>query len=319
MTSVSHRAFAAVAVLTASALALSACSRGEGADPAARTEPSIAAAEPRVASLGLGDADTLLALGVTPVAVAPWGAEGDGDGSGVGPWSKELLGSAQPEVIYNTASGFTADILEQVAAADPTQIVAVNQAVDDQARVSLEGIAPSTLKPEGYPDWQIPWDKQVETIADAVDREHEGEQLVKDTREAFVRFKADHPESQGKRAAIVMPYEGKIGLYTASDGRGQFIENLGFTIPEELQGDGASFFVDYAPENYDRLNGVDYLFVLDYNGAIDALKDDPTFQQLDVVKEGRVRYLDTDTGNAMSMPNPVTIPWAIQKFAGQLD
>ena len=48
------------------------------------------------------------------------------------------------------------------------------------------------------------------------------------------------------------------------------------------------------------------------------MKKDKTFQGLDVVKDGRVRYLDTDTGNAMSMPNPVTIPWAIDKFEEKL-
>ena len=313
-----RRACTAVAVLAASALALGGCARGDGTETATGTQPAEEAGQQRVASLGLGDADTLLALGVTPVAVAPWGAEGDGDGSGVGPWSKELLGEAEPAVIYNTASGFTADILEQVTAADPTQIIAVNQAVDDQARISLKEIAPTTLKPEGTTDWQIPWDRQVETIAAAVDREDEGEQLIADTRQTFEQFKTEHPELQGKSAAIVMPYDGKIGLYTAEDGRGQFIENLGFSIPEELQGDGSSFFVDYAPENYGMLNSVDYLFVLDYNGAVDALRDDATFQQLDVVKDGRVRYLDTDTGNAMSMPNPVTIPWAAEKVSGQL-
>lgn len=63
---------------------------------------------------------------------------------------------------------------------------------------------------------------------------------------------------------------------------------------------------------------MDYLFVLDYNGALTALENDPTFQNLDIVKDGRVRYLATDVGNAMSMPNPVTIPWAIDKFAEQL-
>lgn len=309
----SRKPTTAVALVAAAALALTGCTRGEG-EPAT----TDSAGEARIASLGLGDVDTLLALDVTPVAIAPWGAEGDGDESGVGPWSQELLGSARPATIYNTASGFTADVLEQVAATDPTQIIAVNQAVDVQAQDSLEQIAPTTLKPEGYDNWQIPWDKQVETIAAAVGKQAEGEELIAQTEKAFADFRDNHPELVGKSAAIVMPYEGKIGLYTADDGRGQFIENLGFSIPTELQGDGSSFFVDYAPENYAALNGVDYLFVLDYNGALTALENDPTFQNLDIVKDGRVRYLATDVGNAMSMPNPVTIPWAIDKFTEQL-
>lgn len=313
MTIFSRRIIKLAAATLTAGLVLTGCSRGEGEAPTKQADQEM-----RVASLGLGDVDTLLALGITPVAIAPWGAQGDGDPSGVGPWAKEMLGDARPTTIYNTASGFTADVLEQVAATGPTQIIAVNQAVDVQAQDSLENIAPTTLKPSGYEDWQIPWDKQVETIAAAVDKAPEGEKLIEDTKKAFSDFKADHPELEGKRAAIVMPYEGKIGLYTAGDGRGQFIESLGFTIPEDLQGDGSSFFVDYAPENYAALNDVDYLFVLDYNGAVDALKNTPAFANLDVVRDGRVRYLETDAGNAMSMPNPVTIPWAIEKFAEQL-
>ncbi|MCZ9299586.1 ABC transporter substrate-binding protein [Corynebacterium hesseae] len=314
MVAIHRRAKAVLAIVSAAAIALTGCSRGSGEDSAG----AGSAEEVRVASLGLGDADTVLALGITPVAVAPWGAQGDGDPSGVGPWAKELLGDAQPEVIYNTASGFTADVLEQVTASDPTQIIAVNQAVDQEAQKSLEEIAPLTIKPEGFEDWQVPWEEQVKTIASAVEKEEEGDKLIDKAQGAFDKFKESHPELNGKRAAIVMPYDGKLGLYTSDDGRGQFIEDLGFEIPQELEGDGSSFFVDYAPENYSQLNNVDYLFVLDYNGAVDELKKDSTFQGLDVVKDGRVRYLETDTGNAMSMPNPLTIPWAVDKFEEQL-
>lgn len=314
MVAIHRRAKAVLAIVSAAAIALTGCSRGSGEDSAG----AGSADEVRVASLGLGDADTVLALGITPVAVAPWGAQGDGDPSGVGPWAKELLGDAQPEVIYNTASGFTADVLEQVTASDPTQIIAVNQAVDQEAQKSLEEIAPLTMKPEGFEDWQVPWEEQVKTIASAVEKEEEGDKLIDKAQGAFDEFKESHPELNSKRAAIVMPYDGKLGLYTSDDGRGQFIEDLGFEIPQELEGDGSSFFVDYAPENYSQLNDVDYLFVLDYNGAVDELKKDSTFQGLDVVKDGRVRYLETDTGNAMSMPNPLTIPWAVDKFEEQL-
>lgn len=314
MVAIHRRAKAVLAIVSAAAIALIGCSRGSGEDSAG----AGSAEEVRVASLGLGDADTVLALGITPVAVAPWGAQGDGDPSGVGPWAKELLGDAQPEVIYNTASGFTADVLEQVTASDPTQIIAVNQAVDQEAQKSLEEIAPLTIKPEGFEDWQVPWEEQVKTIASAVEKEEEGDKLIDKAQGSFDEFKESHPELNGKRAAIVMPYDGKLGLYTSDDGRGQFIEDLGFEIPQELEGDGSSFFVDYAPENYSQLNNVDYLFVLDYNGAVDELKKDSTFQGLDVVKDGRVRYLETDTGNAMSMPNPLTIPWAVDKFEEQL-
>lgn len=303
------------AVLAASALVISGCSRATEDTPA--SGPASADSS-RVAALGLGDADTLLALGITPVAVAPFGPQDEVDPSGVGPWATDLLGDAEPTPIYNTSSGFSAEIIEQVTAANPTQIIAVNAAVDGQAREALNKIAPTTVKPEDATDWQIPWEDQVSAIARAVDRAEEGEELVEKTERAFEEFKKSHPEAQGKTAAVVLPYSGKISLYTSADGRGQFVEDMGFDIPASLEGEGGSFYREVAPENYADLNEVDYLFVLDYQGSADELRNDPTFKNLDAVREGRVRYLDEQTGLAMSMPNPVTIPWAMDKFSEQL-
>ncbi|WP_018119369.1 ABC transporter substrate-binding protein [Corynebacterium mastitidis] len=303
------------AVLAASALVVTGCSRATEDSPESGPAPGESS---RVAALGLGDADTLLALGITPVAVAPFGPQGEVDPSGVGPWATDLLGDAEPTPIYNTSSGFSAEIIEQVTAANPTQIIAVNAAVDGQAREALNKIAPTTVKPEGATDWQIPWEDQVSTIARAVDRAEEGEELIEETERAFEEFQKSHPEAQGKTAAVVLPYSGKISLYTSADGRGQFVEDMGFDIPESLEGEGGSFYREVAPENYADLNQVDYIFVLDYQGSAEELKNDPTFKNLDAVREGRVRYLDEQTGLAMSMPNPVTIPWAMDKFSEQL-
>src|SRR5699024_6554071 len=109
---------------------------------------------------------------------APWGAKGDGHPSGVGPWAMDELGDARPPTIYGTAKGFTANVIEQVASTDPTKIIAVNNKVDDQARADLEQIAPVTVHPPEYEDWQVPWQAQVMTIADAVDKHDEGQKLV---------------------------------------------------------------------------------------------------------------------------------------------
>ncbi len=311
-----RRTTAALTAVLAAGLMLTGCARGTGAE---QSSADVGDGAERVAALGLGDADTLLALGVTPVVVAPWGAEGDGDPSGVGPWAFDALGDADPVPVYGTATGFTADIVEQVAAADPAQIIAVNAAVDRRAQQDLERIAPVTVHPSEHADWQVPWEEQVDTIAEAVGEADRGRELIAESEQVIADFREDHPELQGKSAAVVMPYAGKLGLYTAGDGRGAMIEKLGFTIPDELQetADG-SFYRDIAPENYRDLDQVDYLFVLDYGGAVDALRADPTFQDLDIVDRDRVVYLDEDTGNAMSMPNPLTIPFAVERVAAAL-
>lgn len=111
-----------------------------------------------------------------------------------------------------------------------------------------------------------------------------------------------------------MPFAGELGLYTSNDGCGQIIESIGCTIPKELQGDATANFRELSPENYSELNSLDYLFVMDFQGAADTLKQDPTFQSLVVVKENRVIFLFENVGTAMSIPNPLTIPWAVENI-----
>mgnify|MGYP002713689731 FL=1 len=267
--------------------------------------------------MGLGDVDTVLALGEQPVGYATWQQEGSGDPSGLGPWAKDKL-TVDPNPIRDTTTEFSTDTAEKVASLNPTKIIAVNSGLEADKEALLEQIAPTTFHSDENQDWQVPWDEQIKEISQALNKEAEGEKLIADSEQAFQDFREAHPELQGKTAIIGMPYDGKFGVYTSGDGRGSFIEKLGFKIPEKFNGDGSSFFLDWSPENYADFNDVDYVFVLDYYGAIDALKNDATFMDLDVNKRGGVYWLDTDTANAMSMPNPLSIPYAIEQIKKQL-
>lgn len=278
------------------------------------TKNSEAASEERIAAVGLGDVDTVLALGETPVALAPWAGATDV----VGPWAEDLLGDKKPTVIEDTATGFDQQKIEAIAATDPTKIIAVNHAVDGETKKKFESIAPTTVHSEEDKDWQIPWEKQVETIAKALDKEDEGQKLIDDTNEAFEEFRKSHPELQGKTAAIALPYDNQLSLYTSGDGRGQFIEDLGFVIPEELQDADGEFYRTIAPENFSEYNQADYLFILDWEGSADKIKSQEAFQNIDAVKNGNVYYFDALTGTAMSLPNPLTIPYSISKFDEKL-
>lgn len=311
------RALKGIAATFAAALLLAGCS-GESSDPTAAPETSdVNGSEERIVTMGLGDVDTVLALGEQPVGYATWQEEGTGDPSGLGPWAKDKL-TVEPNPIRDTTTEFSTDTAEQVASLNPTKIIAVNSGLEADKKALLEQIAPTTFHSDKYQDWQVPWDEQIKEISKALNKEAEGEKLIADSEQAFQDFREAHPEMQGKTAVIGMPYDGKFGVYTSGDGRGSFIEKLGFKIPEKFNGDGSSFFLDWSPENYADFNDVDYVFVLDYYGAIDALKNDATFMDLDVNKRGGVYWLDTDTANAMSMPNPLSIPYAIEQIKKQL-
>lgn len=311
------RALKGIAATFAAALMLASCSSGSS-DPTAAPETSDAnGAEERIVTMGLGDVDTVLALGEQPVGYATWQQEGSGDPSGLGPWAKDKL-TVDPNPIRDTTTEFSTDTAEKVASLNPTKIIAVNSGLEADKEALLEQIAPTTFHSDENQDWQVPWDEQIKEISQALNKEAEGEKLIADSEHAFQDFREAHPELQGKTAVIGMPYDGKFGVYTSGDGRGSFIEKLGFKIPEKFNGDGSSFFLDWSPENYADFNDVDYVFVLDYYGAIDALKNDATFMDLDANKRGGVYWLDTDTANAMSMPNPLSIPYAIEQIKKQL-
>lgn len=311
------RALKGIAATFAAALMLAGCSGGSSDPTAAPENPDSNGSGERIVTMGLGDVDTVLALGEQPVGYATWQQEGSGDPSGLGPWAKDKL-TVDPNPIRDTTTEFSTDTAEKVASLNPTKIIAVNSGLEADKEALLEQIAPTTFHSDENQDWQVPWDEQIKEISQALNKEAEGEKLIADSEQAFQDFREAHPELQGKTAIIGMPYDGKFGVYTSGDGRGSFIEKLGFKIPEKFNGDGSSFFLDWSPENYADFNDVGYVFVLDYYGAIDALKNDATFMDLDVNKRGGVYWLDTDTANAMSMPNPLSIPYAIEQIKKQL-
>ena len=99
------------------------------------------------------------------------------------------------------------------------------------------------------------------------------------------------------------------------DGRGAFLTELGYEIPEDLQAaDEGSFFMDLSPENYSLLDELDVLYILEYEGQEDEVRNNEAFKNLDIVQDDKVRFVPQEVGNAMSMPNPVTIPWALDNF-----
>ena len=122
----------AVLTVLAATAALSAC--GDGGTPAAQTGASSGVAFPvsithkygttvikavpqRVVTLGLSDADAVLALGVKPVGVVDWFEEKP---YGKWPWAQPAWGGTAPAIVgvrdeYN---------LEKVAAAKPDVIIA---------------------------------------------------------------------------------------------------------------------------------------------------------------------------------------------------
>lgn len=74
------------------------------------------------------------------------------------------------------------------------------------------------------------------------------------------------------------------------------------------------FFAEIPAERVNVLD-LDALVYLDYGTKV---AEDTAFRSLAVSRENRVTTIDRTIGNAMSMPNPVTIEWVLQQLPPRL-
>ena len=98
--------------------------------------------------------------------------------------------------------------------------------------------------------------------------------------------------------------------YGAGDGRGQTLAGYGLTFPPALQPSVTSgFYGDLPAESLNLLDSADVVVAVDWQGSNDQLRRNAAFTSLDVVRSGRVAYLDQEVGTAMSVPTVLTVPW----------
>jgi iron complex transport system substrate-binding protein len=270
---------------------------------------TVSAPPSRVAVVGLGDADVLLALGVVPVLVPVWNGSTD---DGVGAWARPQLGGAMPVPLANATTDFD---LEPIAAADPDLIVAVNNAIEEDTYRRLSAIAPTVLHAPGQTDWALPWKDVTTRIGAAVGLPGRAAAEVRQVEELFARTRAENPQFANRTAALVRVLDGSVlRVFSPTSGRGQLLTEMGFQPVAGLReafGDG--FYVDVAPENTAQVDG-DLLVVDNYEAAKARLDALPTFTGLPVVQEGRMIGLDAVASDAVSMPNSLTIPFVIDEL-----
>ncbi len=295
----------------------------EGDAPAASSEPgalpvtldhaygstTVSAPPSRVAVVGLGDADVLLALGVIPVLVPVWnGSTADG----VGTWARPHLGGAAPIPLANATTDFD---LEPIAAASPDLIVAVNNAIEEDTYRRLSAIAPTVLHAPGQTDWALPWKDVTTRIGAAVGLPGRAAAEVREVEELFARTSAENPQFGQRTAALVRVLDGGVlRVFSPASGRGQLLTEMGFQPVTGVRGAfGDGFYVDVSPENTAQVDG-DLLVVDNYEAAKPRLDALPTFTGLPVVQAGRMIGLDPVMSDAVSMPNSLTIPFVIDEL-----
>lgn len=262
-------------------------------------------AEPaRVVALGWGDAETALALGVQPVGASDWL---DFGGTGVGPWAEG--GYDEPPKIIGTLE----PSYEAVAALQPDLILDTKSSGDQRRYELLSAIAPTVGVPEGAGDYLTTTEQQTTMIAAALGRTAEGEELLADLDAAFAQVREQHPEWEGRTVTAATRTSETWGAYVARSERVDFLEQLGFVQNpriDELEPDATGFSVAISPE---RLDLLDADLVVAFPIFLDTaeITDDPLWQQVPAVEDGRAVVIDGDLAAAYSLASPPAVEYAI--------
>ncbi|WP_439029377.1 ABC transporter substrate-binding protein [Gordonia terrae] len=318
--------------LTAAAGVLAGCgsaARDPGVDGSAAVSPEPAAfpvtidhvfgsttidgAPSRIAVIGIGDADVLLALGVMPVMVPVWKGSTD---DGIGEWAESRVAGHDPSALLNATADFS---VAAVAAAQPDLILAVNNAIDEPTYRLLSSIAPTVLHAPEHTDWVLPWQEVTTRIGSAVGLPGAAQELVSGTEELVASRQRENPQFVGKTAAMVVRWgDGNLRVYSPEAARTQLLTGLGFAPPPTLASEfNGQLFVEVSLENIPMIDS-DVIVFDNWQNSRAAMESLNLFSQLPAVRSGSLIGLDPIVSDAVSMPNPLTVPFVLDELVAQL-
>ena len=283
-------------------------------------ETTIEQQPTRVTTIGWGNQDVALALGIAPVGVddQTWSMDGS-DGLGVYDWTLDAyneLGADEP-VVFSTADGTD---FESIADTQPDVILAGYSGVTEEDYATLSEIAPTVAFPDAA--WLTPWRDVILTDSAALGLADEGQELVDSLDQQIADATADST-FEGKKAAFFYMSAADlstISIYGKGDSRTAFLADLGFDLPE-LAGDVDTFYQDISAENADQLSDIDVIVSYgDGDELLAALRADPLWSTLTAVKNGAV--VSVGSGDALSgavTPTALSIPWMLKDYVAVLN
>lgn len=328
------RGLAALATAAVAALLLAGCSAGTPASagaggdtgsssdgafpvtiPSALGDAVIPSAPKRIVTIGWGSADTVVALGSTPVGVeaATWG----GDKDEYFPWVRDAI-EKKGDALPKTITVYPEIDVEAVLALKPDLILAPQSGVTADDYATLSAIAPTVAYPTEA--WRTTWDDQIRIIGKALGKSTQAAGLITDITGELADAAAEHPEFAGLDFAYVYAAEpGQLALYQGGDPRVDLITGLGLTPDTTVSAvplTPGSFSSTVGLERADLLKDTDVLFTWFNDEANQKqIEAQPLFAKIPAVERGSyVPSVDNQLGMASSMLTPLSVPWALEKY-----
>jgi iron complex transport system substrate-binding protein len=260
----------------------------------------------RVVSLGYNTQDTLLALGVPPVAIRYWYGNFP---YGVWPWAQPYLGDAQPVMIAGEVS------MEVVASLAPDLIVGVSSGIAPAEYAVLSRIAPVLMHDPAHPAYGTPWDDMTRTFGRALGKTDAAEALIAQAKQRFADARARHPDWPGRTAVAAYHWGGRTGAFIGADTRARFLAELGFrpTPAVESMSGPQGFYGDLSPEDLSPLDADVLVWISSFDAITDLLAL-PMRRTLRAHREGREVFAGPLLAGAMSFGSVLSLPFALSRL-----
>lgn len=265
----------------------------------------------RVVTIGWSGEDSLLALGVTPLAMPRYGAFA----SGIFPWNEERL-SGMPVLL-----DFGIDY-EVIAALKPDLILGVYSGLNRMSYQRLSSIAPTVAYRSG--PWRAGWREQTTIIGEALGKRNEAEKLVEGADDYLVALGKSDPDLAGKTFTFgtFFPGAGNLVVYLPSDPRVAALRLMGLELSPGVAALGRRYPDEFSTAvSLETVDSVDADILILWFGASAraSLEAQPLFRALGSVRRGAYVALESPVELwATSALSVSSIPYGFQSFATRL-
>ncbi len=275
----------------------------------------------RIVTLGQGSAETAIALGTTPVGVEEyaWGA----DDTGYLPWIHEAIEENGDELPTQFTGATELDI-PAILELEPDLILAPWSGITQEQYDELSGFAPVVAYPKQ--PWTIEWDQQIEIIGEAMGASDEAEGLIDDIHTQFeeatvpeyedVTFSFIYNDGPGT-LGVFYPEEQRVAMASAL---GLKVDPVAETLREDFDAPGTQS-ATIGLENANVLDDSDLIFTFYSDEANRTeIEAQDLYASIPAVERGSVvAPTDQSFVTGSSIINPLTVPWALERYKPMID
>jgi iron complex transport system substrate-binding protein len=274
----------------------------------------------RVVALSPTDADILLSLGVTPVAI-PTSVQTNAttNNTGLFPWAEGKYPAGTPQLNLSTADAST---LESILALEPDLMVGTAfYGLVDQTYTALKDIAPIVAYSTAANGDS--WQDSTRKVAKAVGLEAKGEEVIASAEAIVPEAAAANPALKGKTFnVLITPSAASVYiLCSADDNLGRVMKELGMVLSDYAQSvpcDGGRTEVSY--ESLPSLDADVLIVFPDTAEQMSALTDQQLWNNLPAVKRGAVVEIPKTESvpAALAFPSATSLEWAVDQMVPQI-